>query len=498
MSIQMPPLPPKLIGWTAAIIVAGSAWFSRGIWIPHTKQWVADSIQHFRGTSGESLGNPRSTDNHNDHGNHAHDDSTSLELSEQARRNIGLTDDLIKEVKWQTFRREITVPAMVVERPGRTQIQVATPMTGVVTHVHAVTGEAVRSGSLLFELRLTHEDLVSAQTDFLKSVGELDVERRELKRLTEATATGAIAKVRLLERQYAVEKIEALIRAQQEALRLHGLSERQVEQIALERKLLRELHVLAPFPDDHSEDELHLASRPIQAAAFLQENDGSADEEASARSHLVMTRLQVHKGQAVTAGETLCVMSDMKQLYVEGLTFEQDADLLERAIASNWPLTAVFPSGRDTPELIENLQVEFVDNQISTDARALKFYVTIPNSVVRTTTNSESQRFITWKYRTGQRLQLRIPVEEWTNRIVLPVGAVEKEGAEYFVFMQNGDHFHRRAVHVEYRDQFNVVIANDGALFEGDVIAFTGAHQMQMALKKKSGGTPDPHAGHSH
>ena len=42
------------------------------------------------------------------------------------------------------------------------------------------------------------------------------------------------------------------------------------------------------------------------------------------------------------------------------------------------------------------------------------------------------------------------------------------------------------------------MIANDGSLFPGDKIALTGAHQMQIALKNKSGGGVDPHAGHSH
>jgi multidrug efflux pump subunit AcrA (membrane-fusion protein) len=95
-------------------------------------------------------------------------------------------------------------------------------------------------------------------------------------------------------------------------------------------------------------------------------------------------------------------------------------------------------------------------------------------------------------------LQLLVPVEEWQDQFVLPVDAVTQEGAEYFVFQQNGDHFDRVPVHVKHKDQRSVVIANDGALFPGDVVARRGAHQMQMALKNKSGGGVDPHAGHSH
>ena len=112
--------------------------------------------------------------------------------------------------------------------------------------------------------------------------------------------------------------------------------------------------------------------------------------------------------------------------------------------------------------------------------------------------NEERQRFVSWKYRPGQRLQLRVPVEEWIDQIVLPVEAVTREGAEAFIFRQYGDHFDRVPVHVVYSDQQAVVIANDGSVKPGAVVALRAAHQMQMALKIKAGGGADPHAGHSH
>jgi hypothetical protein len=42
------------------------------------------------------------------------------------------------------------------------------------------------------------------------------------------------------------------------------------------------------------------------------------------------------------------------------------------------------------------------------------------------------------------------------------------------------------------------VIESDGTLFPGDVVAVSGAYQMQLALKNKAGGGVDPHAGHNH
>lgn len=516
MKFRLPHVSPTVIGWLVAIVVAVFAFVTSGIWIPATESLVDNTLARFRsGSDGEVDDTPEHEPGGDSHEGHGHDEATSLELSAQARRNIGLTDELLREVRLQTFRRAITVPAMVVERPGRTQIQVATPMTGVITHVHAVTGESVESGSLLFQIRLTHEDLVQVQTEFLKTIGELEVERREVKRLTVATSTGAVAKIKLIERQYEEEKLEARLQAQQEALRLHGLSDRQVQQIVDDRRLLRELQIVVPFPDQHSDDELRLTGQAARHAGFQEvtfqpsatPNTEKPNAEKipqpdvarqSPEAPLVLTTLNVHKGQAVSAGETLCVLSDMRRLYIEGQAFEQDMSLLEHAAGKGWPMTAIQPASGQDPVLIKNLQVAYLDNRVSVEARALKFYVSLPNSIVSTTQSEDGQRFIGWKFKPGQRMQLRVPVEEWTDRIVLPVDAVAKEGAEYFVFMENGDHFDRRTVHVEYRDQFNVVVANDGSLFEGDVVAFTGAHQMQMALKNKSGGAVDPHAGHTH
>ena len=52
-------------------------------------------------------------------------------------------------------------------------------MTGVVAQF-SIQGEAVEPGQPLFEVRLTHEDLLQVQTEFLRTVEELDVIGREV------------------------------------------------------------------------------------------------------------------------------------------------------------------------------------------------------------------------------------------------------------------------------------------------------------------------------
>jgi hypothetical protein len=73
-----------------------------------------------------------------------------------------------------------------------------------------------------------------------------------------------------------------------------------------------------------------------------------------------------------------------------------------------------------------------------------------------------------------------------------------QEGAETFVFQRNGDLIERRTVHVEYQDQRSAVLANDGSVFPGEHIVVTGAYQLHLAIKNKTSGGVDAHAGHTH
>lgn len=487
-------------------VIAGV--LTRQHWMPVLSGPVRSVIAVFQAKP-DAVGDDEESTAHDPHAGHDHEghdhaahgghrESASLELSEQAMRNIGLTADEVRPVTLEVFRRTITVPAVVVEKPGRTRIQVATPMTGAVTQIHAVEGESVNPGSLLFRIRLTHEDLVQAQTGFVQTLGELDVEQREITRLEEITKSGAIAGKMLLDRKYAAGRLMALLTAQREALRLHGLSEQQVEQIEVTRRLLRELQMFAPAALPSVGEERALDSGPTQSSALVTPNDAD-HAEAGERTEvpLILQDLSVHVGQSVDAGDSLCVLTDFSELYIEGMAFEYDIAVLREASRRNWDVAAVLQRGDQDNEVVDGLNIAYLANEVDTESRTLRFYVDLRNTISSDRMQGD-RRFVEWRYFPGQRLQLEIPVEEWPDRMVLPVDAVAREGAEYFVFRQNGKFLDRVAVHVEFRDQRSVVIANDGALFPGDFVAMSGAHQMQMALKNKAGGAPDPHAGHNH
>lgn len=404
-----------------------------------------------------------------DHAHAGHSEATSLELSKQAQQSIGLT---VAPVKLQTFERTITVPGLITERPGKSLMAVTAPLTGVITNIFVIQGEAVQPGRRLFDLRLSHEELVQAQSDFLRTAEELDVIAREVARLEKVAADGAIAGKTLLERKYEQQKQQAVLRAQRQALMLHGLSEKQVDLIYSKRTLLQGLTVEAPTLT------------------------GSQDDKTTG-APLIIQELKVIQGQHVTAGDKLCTLANHAELLIEGTAFAQDASEIQQAVANNWTVSITLEAKASKPERVSGLGILYLANQIDPESRAFHFYVKLPNQLLRDNT-ADGRRFIYWRFKPGQRIQVHVPVEQWTNRIVLPVDAIAQEGAETFVFQANGDHFDRRTVRLEYRDQFWAVVANDGSIYPGDIVAQSGAHQLQLALKNKSGGAIDPHAGHNH
>ncbi len=498
-------LPQKRRWWwlLAALVLVAIGLASAAIWVPEFRQ-VALSTLHRAGLAhaendghdhakavphahdhdeaehdpvGHDHGKPGETEE-DEHGHahgskagydHVHDEACAIKLSQQARGNIGLR---LAKVELRPFERTITVPGIVVERPGWSVLEVTAPMTGIVTKIYPIQGEAVESGRPLFEVRLTHEALLQVQTEFLRTLEELDVTAREVARLEKVTADGAIAGKTLLERKYEQQKQEAALRAQRQVLLLHGLSQEQVDRIVATRTLLQSLTIRAPVRKSAQASEKH----PLQ-----------------------VQQLKVSQGTYVRAGDTLCTLADYGELYIEGRAFEQDIQAINRASTAGCTISAVLGSKSTADkETVQGLCILYLDEKVDRESRAFHFYVTLPNRLLREAETPDGRRFAYWQFKPGQRIQVRVPVERWKNRIVLPVEAIAHDGAETYVFEANGDHFDRRPVQVEYRDQDWVVIANDGALKVGTTVAASAAHQMQLALKAKAGGGVDPHAGHNH
>ncbi len=216
------------------------------------------------------------------------------------------------------------------------------------------------------------------------------------------------------------------------------------------------------------------------------------------RRFFELESLFVDQGQHVEVGKPLCKLGDHASLYIEGRAFEREAQLITNALAQGWKVAASLEGGASKPEVVSDLNIVYVSNAVDRESRAFHFYVDLTNEIVRDSRTTEGHRFITWKYKPGQRVQLHVPVEQWLNRLVVPADSVVQEGAETFVFQRNGDLFERRIVHVEYQDQRSAILANDGSVFAGEHIVVNGAYQLHLAIKNRAGDGIDSHTGHNH
>ncbi len=456
---------PALVTALLVVTIVLAAGVTYRLWLPQVRSYFANESA--------TAAVVASHEGH-DHGGHNHDhpghvEESAIEFSVTGLKNIDFEPTT---VALSTFERSIALPAMVVERPGHSQIYITAPLTGVVTRIRPVEGAAVEPGSSMFDIRLTHEELVDAQRTFLQTLESFDVTQREIDRLKVA-GEGVIAGKRIIEQEYEQQKLQASLRADRQALLLHGLNQEHLDSIEESRHLLQSLTVFAPIHTD--------------------------DEELCSEDHLFHVQtLPVKLGEQVAAGQLLCVVADHCELYIEGRAFEDDAMRLREAAREERSITATVVVGRRQADVIEGLKLLYLADHVDAETRAFRFYVSLPNKVALDQVAANGRHYIAWRFNPGQRMELRVPVELWPDRIVLPVSAIVEEGAESFVYERNGDHFDRVAVHVEYRDQTSAVIANDGAIKLGKVVAAKGAYQMHLALKNKAGGGVDPHAGHNH
>ncbi|KLU05522.1 putative Co/Zn/Cd efflux system membrane fusion protein [Rhodopirellula islandica] len=463
-------------------------------------------LTDFDGPSTAQTQSPSSVDDgHDDHAGHdhvGHDAANSLELTSQARANLRLQTE---PVTVGPYTKYAEVPGMVTPWPGKTHISITSPLTGVINAIHVSRGELIASGSPMFRLRLTHQDLVETQEDFLLQLGQLDVEDREIQRLSAITSSGAVSGKTRLAREYEREKLLAGLRAAKQSMLLHGLTEQQIATIERDRTLIREVIVRAPWVEE--DNSLHhealsqatnrMAGNPEARLASMQPPPLDDHGHTHIDAEFVVSELDVRRGESVTAGQQISQISDFSQLLIEGLAYQRDARLLRQAADTHAEVQATMSGPDGDVEMIGGLNVIYIGNKIETESRSLAFYVGLENEIERDEVRNQ-KRYVSWRFKPGQRLTLRLPVSRIENSIVVPKDAVAEEGLNRFVFIENGDHFDRVAVEIVARDSVHVAIRNDGQIWPGQQIAVRGAHQLQMEMKNRGGGAIDPHAGHNH
>jgi membrane fusion protein, heavy metal efflux system len=387
----------------------------------------------------------------NEHDDHTAGAAQVLELSTQARMNLSLVSKLAEP---QDYWKTTEMPGVIIDRPGLSDHGISSPAVGVVTQVHAYAGDTVKAGDNLFTLKLFSEYLQDTQSNLFQATRETILLNEERQRLDQLAQSGTIATARIIEFDQRIRRQQALIESYEQDLQTRGLSDEQIQQVAT-GKFISTITIIVPT---------------------------TATEEPS----FEVQELQVNLGYQVKAGQLLAVISDHRSLYIEGHAFKQEAPSLEQAAKSGWPLEVEFAEddSKHWPALDQAYKIRHLSSTIDSSSRTFDFFVPLVNQ--SRSYEHAGQSFMAWRFRPGQRVRVRVPVEQFRDVIVLPVAAIVREGPEVYVFRQNGDLFQRLPVHVIHEDRLFVVLANDGSVQTGAYIAQGSAASLNRVLKAQS------------
>lgn len=427
-------------------------------------------------------------DHDHDHG----DEAPSVELSPQARRNLNL---VLRRVEPTTYWKSIDLPGVIVDRPGISDRGVTTPVTGVVTKIHAFPGDMVPPDSPLFTVRLVSESLHASQLELFKATKEIEIARDQHQRLERAAQTGALAGSRLIEIENQIERLQVTVQAYRQDLEARGLPAERIE-AAAQGEFVTEIEVRAPGEQalqmtravlSGRGQKPHASATHAQAAYEQSESDDPA-APAEIPFSFEMHRLHVELGQQVEAGYLLCTLADHRALMIEGRGFEDDMPHLQEAARLGLEVAVDFEETALPglwPPLPEKFRIHHVANTVDPESRTFAFYLELENQWRSYERDGETR--LLWRFRPGSRVRLRIATEKLDDVYVLPQGAVVRDGPEAYVFRKSGDRFDRRSVHVLYEDRKSVVLANDGqSLRPGYVVAHNGAAAINRALVAQS------------
>jgi hypothetical protein len=411
----------------------------------------------------------------------AHGPNERIKLSKQARENLRL---VVKPIEPQTFRRAIQLPGVVVERRGKGDQSIVAPVAGVVKMVHALPGDVIHLGEALMTLRINSEPLQMSQTELFKTAQEIKITGAQKSRLETVAKTGDVAQVRLLELQYQLDRLGAARKAYRADLALKGLLPNAIDQVE-NGNFIKEIVVRVPAVAEE------IKSKSVNPSM----------KATSAEPLMEVEELKVFLGEQVQAGQLLGYLSNHQNLYIEGRGFREDTPLLEKTAAKGWPLQTTIQEEKagSWPPLEKPLTILYLANNIDPMSQTFPFYVPLPNQYREY--NHDGKKYRIWRFRPGQRVQLGVPIQDFDNVFVFPVAAIVREGAEAYVFRQNGDMFERKPVHIVFEDSANVLVANDGSILPGNYIAQNAAEALGRALKaesEKGGGGGHDHHGHSH
>ncbi|MGL4593827.1 MAG: efflux RND transporter periplasmic adaptor subunit [Thermoguttaceae bacterium] len=444
-------------------------------------------------------------DEHSHADEHSHDESGSktnpssnlhqdqlneIVISPVAAKNIGIDDTKIAQVKVVDYYKSLVIPAVVVERPGKSTITVPSPVSGVVAKIYFEQGVSVRPGEPLFEILLNQQEMVKGQTEYISLMKKREINMSEMQRLNSIDPQMVPKQRRELEFQQS--EITLGLQLLRNTLLLQGLTAEDID-ISLQEKgeIVQKMVIMAPPMIDEPHDLI---------------------AEVGTDHTYTIENLFVTPGKNVAIGESLCQLSDLCEVSIRGKIFANNSQQIKKALNSRSRVSSVFSGAEGEREIIEGLRLRSLENYVNPESGTLYCYADLKNNAQTYEMDDRSpeqsrRHYTNWHFKPGQRCELQIEYETLKNCIVLPVDAVAYDINDTCVFELVGTEndqkiWRKKPVHVIYSTRDVVVIANDDAISPGASIATKGASFLLAALysanQKGAGGGAVQHGDHVH
>jgi RND family efflux transporter MFP subunit len=433
----------------------------------------------------------------------------------------------------------LKIPGVVKAQPDR--VAVVTPrLAARIEKVYVTTGESVQQGAPLIDLRSTEGEKL--QVELLRTATSLSILEQSYaraKELTEKTvlteleqlqqelikthgtlrmASAAVARVQQLSDQVVARK--ELLAAQTEhqharstydaavrKLRTYGVTEEQVHtmlsggiekpvlvnlglspQAAVQKYLiLAKPHELFTLEAEyrHKQAEAESLKRQLQILGFSAATMTALLQRGTPDPLLTLTApisgaisaRQAIPGAMVEATEKLIELLDISVVWVEGDVAEHLLTAVRAGQQARIRVAAY-------PEAVFTGTVRTMGRTVDPDKRTVHLWIDVSNPQGHLLPEMFAD--------------VTLVTQVATEALVVPIDAVLTEGAEPFVFVENGDTYTRQSLVLGLRDDRYVEVRE--GLFPRDRIVVRGGYALNMArmTATQPGAGGHDHATHTH
>ncbi len=494
--------------------------------------------QHATGAATASSKRPTAQETQN----HTHDAATAphthgpgdqegVRLSATAKANLNLQ---VAEATTQTIEQVLKIPGVVKVQPDR--VAVVTPrLAARIEKVYVQAGDVVKQGAPLLDLRST--EVEKLQVELLRAAKSLSILEQSYARTKELTEKTVLTELEQL---------------QQELIKTHGTL--QTAQAAVDRtqqltdKVIPRKELLAAQTEyQHARSTYDAALRKLRTYGATEEqvhtmlNSGlmkpvlanlGLSPQAAVQKYLILAKpSELFTLEAEYRQKQAEVESLKRQLQILGFSAASVPALLQRGIPDPLltliaPISGAISARQATPgamvEAAEKL-IELIDTSVvwvEGDVTEPLLTAVHPGQKARVRVAAYPEAVFTGTVRTMGRtvdpdkrtihLWIEVPNPEGrllpemfadvtlvtqaaAEALVVPLPAILTEGAEQFVFVENGDVYVKQNVVLGLKDDRYVEIRE--GLFPGDRIVVRGGFELNAA---RTAPTQQGQGGHDH